>query len=206
MLLKINTHPVKNPMWSYYTPNEFYENDDLAIKHIGTSYMNMVDGYCAMHQISSKRVWREIRVNNQPTSIIHTARDCWWEQKELAERIFWVFHNTTCVEEAGKRYFYYVLEPFEALRVKEVGIEKHGYNPFSNELPALYLPVECGTAAWDETSGGYSDHLRHRDEVKLTDEEKEQEARTNELAEEISKNVQEATEEQFGPIVPGKRI
>lgn len=206
MLIKTNVHPTKNPLWEHWTPNECWEDEDFSQKHLGLSYSKLTDEFCTKYNVNSKRLWREVRVKNIAPSIARAGKESWWDQPELAERIFWVFHSPTYSDIDGTRYFYYILEPFECLRVVQVGIDKLGYNPFTEEIPALYLPVECATAAWDETSGGYSDHLRHRPEAVLTQQEIDEEEKTNELAKVIEKEIGEISEEQYGPIVPGKRI
>jgi hypothetical protein len=206
MLIQTKSVPDKNPIWSHWTPNECYENEELSLKHLKFPYSEFVESFVRSQGLVTKRVWREVRVVNKAPSIEIATKSAWWEQPEFADRIFWVFNNPTVATIDNDRYFCHVLEPIECLRVVKAGIDKYGYNPFSVDFPCLYLPCELAKAAWDETSGGYSDHLREREVHEPTQQEIEEDAVLEEKAKEIEKNIQEATDEQFGDIVPGKRI
>jgi hypothetical protein len=94
----------------------------------------------------------------------------------------------------GARMFCYVLEPFEGMRVAEVGLDKLGYPPFESDAPALFIPVECTQVAWTETSNGHSDHGRPREEKVLSLEQVEKEAQTKEGVQKILSEIQDIGE------------
>jgi len=171
MLIQIDPSPIKNPAWEVYTPNELYESEILSLGKLGQSYQDFISAWKKKNKIGGKNNWFEVRITRAGTQEkIHDSR-AWWRQKEFMDRIFWVFQHPDYMIIGGERYFVYTLEPLESLRVVNVAINKFGYNPFGAHIPVLNVPVECCQLAWTETSNGYSDHGRPREEKIPTQEE-----------------------------------
>jgi hypothetical protein len=173
MLLKTKTSPVKNPVWAHYTPNELYDSDILSNTHLGMEYSTFLPMWKLNKSVTGRNAWFEVRITKSKAEVEIGDRSAWWRQPEFMDKIFWVFQQPQWFEMDKKRFFCYNLEPFEGQRVAQVGEDKLGYNPFEGPFPALHIPVECTEMAWSETSNGYSDHGRPREEEHLTAQEKE---------------------------------
>jgi len=171
MLIKVNKSPIKNPIWEYYTPNELYDSDILSYGKLNQSYAEFISAWQQVTEVSVKNTWFEVRIVTGKTSEEISDEKGWWRQPEFMDKIFWVFQTPQTAIINNHRYYVYLLEPFESMRVVQVAIEKFGYNPFPSEFPAMYLPVECSMIAWTETSNGHSDHGRHRGEIIKTQQE-----------------------------------
>lgn len=189
MLLLTNQHPVKNPVWEVYTPNEMWDNDALALAHLKASYRMLELPWARAHGIPGKKRWFEMRVNSNRTLLNITARQRWWDAPEFMDKIFWVYQTPILFNMDGETVSCYPLEFMECQRVKAVGIRRFGRNPFSSEVPSLLIPQDCCELAWKETANGYSEHLRHRPEHEPTQEELDREATAQEAVEKAKERI-----------------
>lgn len=161
-------YPAKHYYWQERTPNEEYAENP--------QYRQMVDEFIAKYKTPGGARFFEVRLVKPQENIGVVESDRWWDDALFIEKIFWVFdkpHLTKVRDDNPKGFLNfqaYYLEPFECQRVNNIGLEKFGYLPFPQDA-AIMLPVECTQMAWDETSGGYSDHIRYRPNVDLTDRE-----------------------------------
>lgn len=194
MLLKTKTYPTKNPVWAHYTPNEFFESDILSIGALKMAYADFIPQWKMLNSVGGKNTWFEIRIVKSQAKVEISDRAAWWRQPEFMDKIFWVFQQPTPMVIDGHRLFCYVLEPFEGMRVAEVGLDKLGYPPFESDAPALFIPVDCTQVAWTETSNGFSDHGRPREEKVLTLEQQEKQEQTQEEVKKILNEIQDVGE------------
>lgn len=144
------TFEEKHPQWRDYTPNEAYR--DRA------NYQELVDMFVLANGVKGPVNFLEVRITKR--NIVQVSDD-WWDDPMFSDKVFWVFHKPEIAYPDGHIWQVYFLEPFEGFRVMNAATEKFGYNPWP-PTAALMLPCECTTMAWDETSGGVSDHGRAR--------------------------------------------
>lgn len=170
----------KNPYWvdSKYTPNEKYFYDH--------QYHRFVDKFCKLNRIPGRPRFFEVRLIRRKTVI--ELRKYWWDESYWMDKVFWVFQKPDYTIEESKHYGWYALEPMECLRVinktrQLTGLEK----PFKDLRVALIVPEECVQLCWEETLGGYSEHIHHREVVAKSqaqlDAEKEREVKVEKILE-----------------------
>lgn len=174
--------PTKNPTWEHRTPNEAYQQD--------AQYQEMVDFFVQNGKVSNKPSFFEVRVLAKNSLLALNSDERWWNEPMFMEKIFWVFQQpVTFYPEGLQAWQAWVLEPLEHVRVFNAMKEKIGYNPYPTGT-VLLLPCDCGEPAWNETSGGYSDHIHHRLHVPPTQEQVDAEAElrveTDRLMEQIT--------------------
>lgn len=164
--------PVKNPLWNTFTPNEHYVRNK--------TYRDYVDRFVQINDVGCTVNFMEVRIVRSKISLGPSTN--WWDDSLFMEKVFWVFHKPLTIYPEGKAPWQaYFLEPMECVRVADIALEKFK-RPVFDPTNAVMIPCECTHMAWDETSGGYSDHLRHREEVVPTQEEIDlQEQRTKEI-------------------------
>lgn len=174
----------KNYWWekANETPNEAFNRDPKYRQMAQQFYKN----YKEQTGLKKPFRWVEVRILNQPKLII-TGRKDWYEDPVWCESVFWVWQTPVVQEIDGRLYSYHVLEPLECFRVCDVRFSRHGVMP-RNGIPAYVVPTECCDMAWNETSGGFSDHLRHRPDPVPTQEMIERKAIKDAAAEKLLKN------------------
>lgn len=195
---KYLNEPVKNPFWDDKTPNEYFDQNE--------AYRQKLTQWGYRNQL--KRVNRMflVRITKQKSELDLEQSSRWWDDPTWMEKCFWVFTQPVPLWVGNSKLSCYALEYFECQRVKNAAIRLFGFNPFSktailpdgiirqvaNPEPSLLVPVHCCGHAWDETSNGYSDHLRHdaaeRAAKKLSQEQID---RDGLVREEVEKKMQE---------------
>jgi hypothetical protein len=169
MLIKVPTK-TKNPYWEKrgITPNEAYAGDG--------GYRRLVDAFKIYNHISAQSRFFEVRVSKQSPLATSTGQVKWWDDPLFMEKVLWVFQQPHVDRVDDAPYPYYILEPYECMRVLNLGFEKYHRMPVGDPKAAFYIPVECCHHAWNETSAGYSDHLRPRPKIEPTQEETDRRA------------------------------
>lgn len=183
MLILDSTRPTReHPMWAWpgETPNERYLRDE--------TYRRAIDTWAKAWGKPGPHKFLLVRIIETKTSVGHT--NDWWNRDRWGDCLFWVFQKP--VYSSQSKYGYYVLEYCEAQRVIAQAMNRYGRSPFPNQDEMLILPIElCHQAARHETSGGVSDHLRPREEIKPTPEEEDREAAAQAYVEEKLPEVQD---------------
>jgi hypothetical protein len=156
VLIKVPTEKDKNPYWEKrgITPNEAYELDG--------GYQRLVTQFKLYNGIQSPCRFLEIRIIKRQTLVDATGQIRWWDDTLFMDKVFWAFQSPAVDYVDDKPYSFYVLEPYECQRVLNLGWAKYGRPPVNDLKAAFFVPVECCQHAWNETSAGYSDHLRPR--------------------------------------------
>lgn len=151
----------KNEYWESrgITPNEALELDPR--------YRKLVREFAVHNGVYSPYKFFEVRIVNALPSVVYDKAMKWWTHKMLMDRVFWMFQKPRYDFREGKEpYGYYTLEPFECVRVWQVGCAHLNVNIPTKTLlrKAFTVPIECCQIAWTETSNGFSDHIHHRPE------------------------------------------
>jgi hypothetical protein len=197
MLINMNRSPVKNPVWSKYTPNQMVDDVELSRKVLGLDYMKLTKGWKIHNGIPGRDRFFEVRIIGTNSLLSLSDRDRWWNDVGIMDRIFWVYQKPVIHDMTKQDHVSYALEYYECLRVKALGEAKFGFNPFRSNMPSLLIPRECVQLAWNETTNGYSDHLREAPEEEvLTAEQEDRIARVDEKVEKLMPEVQALSEEQ----------
>lgn len=192
MLLKTQKIPEKHPLWADETPNEKYRSD--------FAYRTKIDKWALENQIPQRGMFHEIRVLRQAGDGYFVGGFGWWNHRLFMDRVFWVFQTPISAGEPPNIQKFYALEYYECRRVIEtITLDNHLHNPFrtaDDEASwdmSLIVPVEAVELAWEETSAGYSDHIRYgavaRKEAQDTPANREKEQELNEAAKEAEKNL-----------------
>lgn len=159
--------PTKNEQWAIETPNEVYRDN--------IQYQAIVHGFGSLHQIPGPVNFHEVRITKQRSWMECSSR--WWDDPLFMDKVFWVFHKPmTFRQPTGEALQYFALEPYENLRVIKALYEKTGFDQWDWIEDLLIIPADCLEMAWDETSAGYSDHIRYKPQICPTEQDVEKEA------------------------------
>jgi hypothetical protein len=181
MLIIPERYRVRNEFWAEVTPNEFFS--------FNLEYQTATRMWCGAWNVDvDPSRFREVRVtSNKPT---HEMSRNWWDQPGIMDQIFWVFTKPKYYFDDDKKpYGMYYLEPLECARVIEMARKKLGYNPFPDDQVPLLIPVECVTPTIRETKAGELEHVRPREEVKVSAEAEDKELATREYVNQKLKEV-----------------
>lgn len=182
--------PTKNPRWAVQTPNEAYRDD--------AKYRFVIDSFMRKHRVPGQPAWHEVRVVKQASRLAISSH--WWDDPVFMEKVFWVYRSPITYRRAnGEPAQASILEPYEAKRVADALFEMTGHPSFHPFEDCLVLPVDVWSMAWDETSAGYSDHIRWRPESVKTQEEIDRERKDEEVVKQIEERMFDIAEDKrFG--------
>lgn len=199
MLIQTEARPVKSETWQHWTPNEVYADLRLSQEHLGLNYRKVIDLWMRKYRYTAPRKWFEIRVMKENSLIlpVQSSKD-WWKDPAFMDKIFWVYQKPMRIKYKNTDCFVYVLEFMECQRVEQLLWQRIGRKPFRSDYPLLFVPVDCAEHAWNERSGGYSDHLRPRPEVVLTQEEIDKDGEV----EEAIKKIKLIADEEMSKLAP----
>lgn len=183
MLLKTKNYPKENPFWQSprLTPNELYIQSE--------DYRSGIDNWAKGWRQPGPHKFHQVRYLGSKEQI--KSRADWWLEGPWIDCIFWVFIKPYYSFPEGKPYGYYCLEFMECQRVIQYATERYGYSPFPSQNPMLTIPTELCDMCRFETTAGFSDHLRPREPVQLTQQEIDKEERAKEYVEKKIPEIEE---------------
>lgn len=178
--------PEKNLHWLYETPNTKLERD--------SKYRTFCKDWKKRFRVSGTLKFAEMRIVKTKSSNIEWEQG-WWEDSMFMDKLFWVYLKPTpvLVGDIPARVFY--LEPYECMRVVANYITRDGYNKLESYSPALVLPEDVVSQAWNETSNGISDHIREHTIEPLTQEDQDRDGEFQEFKERVLSTARAVSED-----------
>ena len=156
----------KNAYWELKgtTPNEEFE--------YSSSYRSFISKFIRQTALPVRPKWFEVRIiKDNPSPLFQINReDHWYALSSFMDRAFWMFMKPVEERVAGESVTYYVLEPYECMRVQGLLGENHG-RVMPKQIQPFLVPTECCSICWEETANGVSEHLHHRPEKVKTQEQ-----------------------------------
>lgn len=193
-----NIRKWKNEFWEsrQQTPNEAYDTD--------ADYRRMIHQFAKWNGISGPFKFKEVRIVSKETSVIYSGGKKWWDHRRFMDHCFWMFHSPIVETIDGVPYSYYALEPFECQRVWRILIADLGQSIPDKQVfrSGLAVPCECAIHAWTETANGYSEHIHHRPDAVITQEQIDRDARIKAGVDTILERAMDLREAKLDAIDP----
>lgn len=142
----------KNPRWSTITPNQLFKSD--------LTYATKMLQWTTANNLPPPKNFFEVRIVKQQSILDLHQSNRWWDDPLFMDKVFWVIQKPLSFKMGFATFQAYALEYFECLRIVDIAKAKFGKNPFGHPEPSLCIPCDVVELAWDETTNGYSDHLR----------------------------------------------
>lgn len=180
-------YPIKNPLYDGQepTPNELW----LKKGSEGRIHRSHIKAWYRRSNLPHPpKRWFEVRITKTSSNDL-MRKGMWWQDSLWMDKVFWVDQKPYSEIVDGQLIQFYVLDFWECQRVRAVLLHEKHQEPFATQEPSLLVPCECCTLCWDETTQGYSDHIRDRGYREPTFLEKIASEREEEAIHEASKRI-----------------
>lgn len=201
----------ENPLWANVTPGEE--------AHFNPEYDQLARTFAQLNGIDYHGRFMKIRIVREAGEF--RIPDAWWAEPNWQDKLFWAYQTPVKgyhKDNPDTPILFYALEPEECSRVRLYEKSRSGHHRFAH-ADSLIVPCDCCEQAWDETSAGTSDHLLPRPELGevkdplvqeiesphlkvvdriqnlKSDEDRQEEAASEERVKEISKQIQDVTDD-----------